>query len=286
MKGDEEFVAERVGALMGHPGLFAWYLYDEPDLDAQYVSPELMLRYYRLIAALDPFHPVILTCAGDSAVPLYRDACDVYWPQVYSTAAHVAARIGRTREALSPDKPVMAILHCYDPVLTEMQRLGQSFDPSRFQPDALTLRASAFMALVHNSSCLTWWQYEKQSPQFFSVGHYAPAWEALKQTIADIRVLEPVLVAEGTNQTWVERPADGCEVHCWEKALAGRAVLIAVNRDREACEVTVSAKTTPADGRAEVLFEDRTVPVSEGRLTERLGPLAVHVYQWRVAGND
>ncbi|MBI3923158.1 MAG: hypothetical protein HY318_17185, partial [Armatimonadetes bacterium] len=54
MKGNEEFVAERVGALMNHPGLFAWYLYDEPDIQFQYVSPEWLTRYYKLIKALDP----------------------------------------------------------------------------------------------------------------------------------------------------------------------------------------------------------------------------------------
>ncbi len=284
MKGDFDFVAERVGALMGHPGLLAWYLYDEPDLEAQYVAPELLERYYRLIKALDPFHPVIVTCAGDAAVPLYGDACDVYWPQMYSTTAFVADRIDRTRGYLRPGKPVAAILHCYDALQTELKRQGQAVDPARFQPDALTLRANAFMAVAHNTSCLTWWEYEKQSPQFYSVGHVPEAWAALRRTIADLRALEPVLTADGRIRIWVETPAPGREVHCWEKRLSDRTVLIAVNRDREPCEAVIRPRLMPADARLEVLFEGREAAVTRGELHEHFGALGVRVYQCTAAG--
>jgi hypothetical protein len=284
MKGDFGFVAERVGALMGHPGLLAWYLYDEPDIEAQNVAPDLLERYYRLIRALDPFHPVIVTCAGDAGVPLYKDACDVYWPQVYSTAAFVAERMDRTRGYLRPGKPVAAILHCYDAAQTELRRLGSPVDPARFQPDGLTLRANAFMAVVHNSSCLTWWEYEKQSPQFYSVGHVPAAWAALRQAIADIRALEPVLIADGEVRTWIEQPAEGREVHCWEKRLPDGTVLIAVNRGREPCEVTITPRLLPADAVVKARFDDREAAVRGGKLREAFGPLEVHVYEHRAAG--
>lgn len=279
MKGDLDFVATRVGALMGHPALLAWYLYDEPDLEAQYVSPALLERYYRLIKALDPFHPVIVTCAGDAAVPLYKDTCDVYWPQVYSTTAFVADRLDRTRGYLGPGKPLAAILHCFDALQTELKRRGEAVDPARFQPDALTLRANAFMAVAHNTSCLTWWEYEKQSPQFYSVAHVPAAWLALRQTLADLRALEPVLTAEGEIRTWVERPAASTEVHCWEKRLPDRTVLIAVNRDREPCEAVLRPGLMPAEARVQVLFEGREATVTRGELRDHFGPLGVHVYQ-------
>ena len=279
-KGNLEFVAERVGALMGHPGLFAWYLYDEPDQGFQYVAPELMTRLYQLIKALDPYHPVILTCAGDSSVPLYRDACDVYWPQVYSGAAFVAERLERTHALLPPDKPVMGILHCYDQRLTDLQRQGRPVDLAAFQPDAATLRGNAFMAVIHNSSGLAWWQYEKQSPNFISVGHLPPVWAAFKRTLADLRSLEPVFTAAGVIRTWVEKPAPDREVHLWEKRLADRTVLIAVNRDAEPCQLSVAPRGVPAGSTLKVEFEGRDLQMQEATLNDHFDPQAVHVYTW------
>ena len=282
MKGDEEFVAERVGALMGHPGLLAWYLYDEPDLAHQYVSPMWLERYYRLIKALDPFHPVVVTCAGDGAVAEYRNALDVHWTQVYGSTSFVARRLPKHRASLNEGTPLAAILHCYDRTQTTLLRAGKPTDPAEFQPDGRTMRANAFMALTKNASCLIWWWWGQGGS--FTVANAPEAWASLKQTVADIKSLEPVLTAEGEIHTWVEKPAEGVEVHVWEKKLAGRTVIIAVNRDNKACEVSIAPKTLPKNCSMQDRFEDRQVEVKDGLLRDDFEPLGVHVYQWEAGG--
>lgn len=278
MAGDERHVAERVAALMGHPGLLAWYLYDEPDLTHQYVSPPWIERYYRLIRALDPYHPVVLTCAADNPVRDYRHGLDVHWTQVYGSTAFVAARIPRHRDLLEPGTPVAAILHCYD---RAQSGEGQVGDPEEFQPDGRVMRANAFMALTKNSSGLLWWWWGQGSPRFFTVADVPEAWADLQQIVADIASLRPVLTAEGEIHTWVEEPAEGVQVHVWEKQTQDRTVIIAVNRDEQPCEVTLAPRTLPQDCALEVLFDEGQAQVTGGRLPLSFEPLGVHVLEWR-----
>ena len=280
MACDEQFVAARVGALMSHPALFAWYLFDEPDLEHQYVSPVWLGRYYRLIKALDPFHPVVVTCARDGAVAQYRDSLDVHWTQVYGRTAFVASRLEKHREAMHKHTPLAAILHCYD--RAQSARTGDAGPaPAQFQPDGQQMRANAFMAIAHNSSCLIWWWWGYGgSRRYFTVANAPKAWTSLKRTVADIKSLHPVLTADGEIHTWVEKPTEGAEVHVWEKKLSRRTLLIAVNRDKVACKVGFKPRSVPEARRANVLFEGREIEVRDGKLTDTFEPLGVHVYDW------
>ena len=81
--GDLDFVAERVGALLGEPALLAWYMFDEPELTKHGLRPHVLARVKRLIAALDPFHPVLITCYHEHYLDEYADCYDVYLTQAY-----------------------------------------------------------------------------------------------------------------------------------------------------------------------------------------------------------
>jgi len=281
MAYDEQFVAERVAALMRHPGLLAWYLYDEPDLEHQYVSPEWLERYYHLIKALDPFHPVVVTCARDGAVPEYRDALDVHWTQVYGSTAKVANRLDLHRGMLREGTPLAAILHSYDRAQSSLRRAGDEADPARFQPHGRLMRANAFMAIAHNSSGLTWWWWGYGGgDRYFTVANAPEAWASLQETIARIQELEPVLTAEGEIATRVLEPAEDVEVHVWEKRVGDRVVMIAVNRDEQACEATWTPEWAPEDGTVDVRGEDRELALEGGEITDSFEPRGVHVYEW------
>lgn len=270
---DEEFVAERVGALGRHPALLAWYLFDEPDLGHQYVPPDQLRALYQLIKALDPLHPVIVTVAQTHLVPAYHHSYDVYWSMDYGNTAHVASNYDRHSELIGPDTPQMSIVHCYD------QKQKANLVPEKFQPGPAMLRANAFMAIAHGSSSLAWWWWGQGGSSFFTVAHVPEAWAALKETVRQIRHLRPVLEAQVPARRWVEKPAEGVEIHLWERKLPDRSVIIAVNRDEKACELTLASPLLANATQAKVLFEERAVPVREGRLTDRFEPLGVHVYE-------
>ncbi len=113
-----------------------------------------------------------------------------------------------------------------------------------------------------------------------TVANAPEAWAALKQTIADIRTLRPVLTADGEIKRSVIEVGDA-QIHVWEKRLADRTLIIAVNRDRVECEVAIPLATVADGATLTVLFEERTVTVQAGAINERFGPVDVHVYESR-----
>jgi hypothetical protein len=270
---DFDFVATRVGALMNHPALLAWYLFDEPDLPHQYVSPDQLRGLYNLIHTLDPSRPVIVTVAQTHMMPDYHGSYDVYWSMDYGTPAANVKNFEGHRAALKPGVPIMSIVHCYD----GKQRGGEA-DPAKFWPDPATMHAAAFMAIAHESSGLCWWWWGQGSTIFLTVANVPPAWEALQKTVAQINALKPVLAAQAPVRMWVEKPGEDQEVHCWEKKLADRTVLITVNRDPKPCQAKINSPLLRA-GKVKVLFEDRTVTAAQGSLTDDFVALGVHVYE-------
>ena len=57
-RGDWDRIERFVAAVMGEPGLLAWYTYDEPNWIG--LSPALMSEVYRRVRTIDPYHPVSL----------------------------------------------------------------------------------------------------------------------------------------------------------------------------------------------------------------------------------
>ena len=273
---DEDFVAERVGALSRHPALLAWYLFDEPDLQHQYVPPDQLRGLYQLIHTLDPSRPVIVTVAQGNMMPLYHDSYDVYWSMDYSTPAANVVNYESHHSALRPDVPIMSIVHSYD---NKQQGPAKGGDPEKFQPGPQQLRACAFMAIAHGSSGLAWWWWGQGSDAFMTVAHAPKAWTALKETVRQIRELRPVLEAQVPARMWIEKPAEGQEIHLWEKTTGGRTVIIAVNRDKQPAEVSFNAPAFAGKQQANVLFESRTVSLTGGNLSDQFDGWAVHIYE-------
>jgi hypothetical protein len=170
----------------------------------------------------------------------------------------------------------MSIAHSYD---GKQPGPGKGGDPEKFQPGPQQLRACAFMAIAHNSSGLAWWWWGQGSDIFMTVANAPKAWAALKETVRQIRELRPVLEAQVQPRMWVEKPAEGVEVHLWEKKLSGRTVIIAVNRDNTPCDLTLTSPNLSGKKQATVLFEDRTAPVAGGKLSDKFDGWGVHVYE-------
>ena len=137
------------------------------------------------------------------------------------------------------------------------------------------------MAIAHNSSGLAWWWWGQGSDLFMTVAHAPKAWAALQETVRQIRDLRPVLEAQVEPRLWIEKPAEGQEVHLWEKTLPGRTVIIAVNREKTPCTLSFASPAFAGKKQASVLFEDRSVTLADGKLSDPFAGWAVHVYEVR-----
>jgi hypothetical protein len=276
VQGNDDAIRRRVAALCDHPGLFCWYLFDEPEVPGQYVSPRALTRFADLIRALDPYHPVVVTTWGNR-MNSYRASWDTHWTQSYSTPAEIVRTIGAQRRLLENASPMTLLAHCYDQKQTAQFAAGGTVDPAAFAPDPAWLRAAAFAGITQQVNGLFWWWYADGNKQYYTVAHVPAAWAALSSVVGQIRTLRPVLTAPGT--TALSRlTVDGGTIETWSKTVAGERIVIAVHTGEN--EVTATLPAAGA-GPATVLFEERLVSLQAGVLRDTFARYAVHVYRFR-----
>jgi hypothetical protein len=78
---EAEGLRERVRALKDHPGVFAWYMADEPELRP--ALPERCRAIYEVVADEDPFHPCIMLNDTIAGIHKYPDGGDILMPDPY-----------------------------------------------------------------------------------------------------------------------------------------------------------------------------------------------------------
>ncbi|MGQ9731226.1 MAG: hypothetical protein ACUVX8_08105 [Candidatus Zipacnadales bacterium] len=276
-----DHVAARIGALRDHPALLAWYLFDEPDLTQQYVSPPNLQKLYQFIKALDPYHPVIVTFAMDNSLAQYPPAYDVHWTQVYGSTEQVRSRLLKHRAVLGPERKIMAILTCSDSAQSAALRAGQQVEDRAFVPTPEKMRADIAMALALHSSGLAWWWYGDGRQHFLTAADVPAAWQALTKAVAEVHTIEPLLTAEGEElPTELATEPETARVVARCRRVGERAIIIVASAEEErVVRYELTSRRLPLLTSAKVLFEDRTVAIMDGTLTDSIEPVGRHIYE-------
>ena len=241
IQGNLTWAARRVGALADHPGLFCWYLFDEPDKSGQYVSPAFLKEVADLVRALDPYHPVTLTTTRDGMAD-YSSCWDTYWAQAYGSWAEEYGNpkaVNDRIDALAADLPFTVILNCTDREQTQLRQQGIEPDPSQFARDYDHLRACAFLGLAKECNGDCWWWFGRDSESFYSASQCPPAWSNMTAIVQELRVMRRYAHASGTVSTGTATSGSN-KVAWWYKTLGDGAAFVAVNTSSSAVTVNLA----------------------------------------------
>lgn len=238
MDGDFACIARRVGILASHPALFCWYLFDEPALKSQYVSPERLTRFADLIRSLDPYHPVVVT-TWEKEMGEYRRSWDVHWSQAYGgEPAYVAHLVDRHREWIGSPSPITLLLNSFDSdqLKARDRKEIERFDFSKFSHDRDFFRACAFLGIVKGCNGIWWWWFGRGDDGYVSVGNHDGAWADLTAVVRELAPYRALAVAEGRVATGVATSGDMAvakyndpRVEWWAKTVGEHTTVIAVN---------------------------------------------------------
>ena len=253
VNGNFEHVARRVAALADHPGLFCWYLYDEPEILGQFVSPDLLASFANLIRRLDPHHPVVMSTWGNAN---YRASWDSHWTQGYGNPAEELDQLHKQVARLG-DSPISLIVYANDNKLALARRLGQPTDPNDFALDYDHMRACAFLGVVKNCNGLWWWWFAKDGSYYYSAAQSPKAWADLTKVVQELRTLRPLFNADGEVKSG-EAVAGQDTVAWWSKTTRCGRMTIAVNTADHPVTVKLSA---PDFGFAPVDFKSHEVKI-------------------------
>ncbi|MBO5940002.1 MAG: hypothetical protein J6R18_02255 [Kiritimatiellae bacterium] len=286
-----------VETLRKHPAVLAWYVGD--DTSMHYSAQQI----YDRVDGVNAIDPRRITCQADvmnggDAVSSYRPyvkVTDVFMPEIYPVhelkpdpldkcVALTVRDMKRFKSDVAEakdDKP-----HAVWPIIQYFKgwKAWQRF------PNRDELYAMTFASIAHGAHGVTWYTYggvvdPARKIDNHGVSATPETWRNITNLVSRIRELSPVLVTRtpiqpepATILSGPEKDVLGNEsISMLLKRYRGDTYVIAVNGTVE--EVKARFDIGGRTGKANVLWENRTVKMQDGKITDVFGPFAVHVYK-------
>jgi len=271
---DEEAQAlkARVAAQKVHPGVFAWYMADEPELRP--ALPERCRRIYEVVADEDPFHPCVMLNDTIEGITKYVDGGDVLMPDPYPCfikggyAAQPIEKVGQfVKAAVDAGHGRKAVW-----VTPQAFNYGDYGRQNQRGPNLIELRNQLYQAVAYGAKGFLWYTYS-HTQNYPDIGLGMP-W--LSFEAADLR---DAILADGDPKATVKVEAPKPEhLHVSLRRVNGEVYLFAVNTATEPQEVTLTIDPAPSQSALQVVSENRTVRLTKGALKDRFETYATHIY--------
>ncbi len=295
-------ICDQAGAFMAHlsdPTIRGWLQPDQPDdaqLDAQgnyqpCVDPSAVVARYQSFVSADPTRPVMLqlgrglvdpnwegrgSCAGDSL--MYTDYVaggDILGTVLYPInegypLEWIAQGVDTLSNLSNYDKPVIAVLE------------ASHFVDTMPRPTPAQIRAEVWLALVHGAAGIEYYCHALPQTTTDCLDDLPTraGLTAINQEVTSLAaVLNTQAVANGVTlsssapiATRLARRADATYLFTVGMSAADTAATFALRGFTSAT--------------AEVLGENRTIPVSRGVFSDEFAGYSVHLYRIRADGSD
>jgi len=289
-----------------HPAFLGWMHGDEPDnVSAEtgqvIQTPQDLIANLARIRAADSAHRIFLNLGQGVAeerfigrgatVAQYREypkACDVLCFDVYPCNSiepdgperlHLVAKgIDRLRQWGGAERPAW--------VWIEANQFGKGGEGRCPTPDEV--KTQIWMALVHGARgygffCHSWakaWLKRDlgMDSNFSPTAIAEPMRKALKAVNGEVKELAPVLNSPTLDAGARVEASDGGRVDVMVKKHGGATYVFAVNMKRKSTKAAIRVAGA-AGGKAEVLYENRTVEAKDGVIADEFAPYAVHRYK-------
>ena len=273
--------------------IIAWYLGDDTS---DHILPEQEEDYDEAVKAVDPTRITvqadpIIHMGGPSRYADYVAATDGFMPEIYPV---------RNKDGDPTDKTCVAVTIRDMKQFAEDVRLHGDGRPRtcwailqyfkgwkdwEHFPTREQLFATTFAAVIHGAHGVTWYTYggfDKNEgvtttpERWKNICDLSTRLSELSSVLVERTPLQPPtpVVLSGPKTDPLGAPA----VTCLLKRHDGWNYLLAVNAAAETVSATLFTKGART---VEVLYENRTVTVEAGRITDDFASFGVHIYRWR-----
>ncbi len=260
-----QWLKDEIEAFRDHPALLSYYLADEPE--GGWASPEECLTAYRKIKDLDPYHPITIVHCVPSAAAAYSPAEDIVMTDPYpipgGPVTAVVDYIERIRKDTGDRLPMWVVPQAFG------GGEGWSREPSRQEERVMT-----YLGLIHGARGV---QYFIRRPPLANPSS-PDLWSECRRLMLELSQLTPALCSDE------EAPKVTCaqpEVHVAAFKERGAVTILAANTENRPMPLDITLDV-PFDGPAEVVFENRRVAVSKGKLVDMIDAMSTRVYRVQV----
>ncbi|MBU0608985.1 MAG: hypothetical protein KKI08_13955 [Armatimonadetes bacterium] len=271
---EKQELARRVRALMDHPGLFAWYMADEPELVP--VLPQRSQEIYEVVRDTDPYHPCIMLNDTIGGIAQYERGGDVLMPDPYPCflkGGLAASPLEKTSKFMQAIRDATG------------GRKGAWVTPQGFNygdygrsgnrgPTLMEMRNQAVQAVVGGATGFIWYTHSQ-------INNYPDLWLGMPFLAREMKDLqEAVLAPDVAGIVTVKAPKPE-HMHVCARRVGDDLFVFAVNTATEPQDVTLTIKGAP--GTLAVVSEGRSVKLDGGAFSDRFDTYESHIYTTRAA---
>ena len=243
-------IAQKVALARSKPSLLAWYLFDEPDLVHQAVSPERMRELYLFLKKIDPYHPVIVSLYAGRLIKTYGKCYDIFWPQYYGNSEFVFNKGKKWQQyyKTQKDMKIMILLHSRD------KKNSDCFD------------SLISKTLCDKSSGIGFWWYP-------DIKNKSDLRKKFKSAIAKLKPVIPLLTAKGKDikLSFSVTPLDS-KINVRLKKLSSQKFLMILSNSELKRPVEVSIKPPFKPTKISPLVPGGNLKFVNGIFREKLPP--------------
>jgi hypothetical protein len=257
-----ELLIKEIKTFMDHPALLAWYISDEPT--GNKVSPETLEEIYKAVKQTDPWHPVsVVFMAPFLSSKKYAAAVDIVMADPYpvpdSPVSMVGEVTGKLKKEFRGEKPVWIV----------PQAFGGGEHWGR-EPSIQEIRSMTYQSIINGATGIQY--FVRQGLNSFPKS--VSTWSECGRMAMEIAELTPWLLSEEE-----ANPATSFSknIDVTAKIHDGQLAVFAVNKANEPlrAEIKISGLTS---ARAKVIFENRTLNISYGIISDLLPAFGSQVY--------
>jgi hypothetical protein len=253
---------DEIRAFMNHPALLAWYISDEPN--GYKIPPDTLEEIYRLVRETDPWHPVSMVfMAPFLSSRKYANALDIVMADPYPVPGRPVALSGDVTSQLKTE------YNGKKPVWMVMQSFGGGEWWER-EPSLQEMRSMTWQSVIRGATGIQY--FIRQGQNYFPKS--VAAWSECGRIAMEVAELTPWLLSDEETLP-VESSSKNIIVS--SRMHQGQLMVMAVNTKNEPVSVTFRIRGT-GNKKARVIFENRTLQVSGGQLTDHISAYGSQVY--------
>ena len=259
----EKLLIEEVNSFKNHPALLSWYISDEPVL--QGMSIEKLRKVYDTIKQLDPYHPVSIVFMKPQKSREYTEALDIIMADPYPIPEHNILDVGNTTGNLTKE------FFLEKSVWIVPQAFGGGEHWKR-EPTKQELRMISYHAVINQAVGVQYFVRHGMN----SFPKSTTAWAECGAIALEVAELTPYLLS-GEEGLIIHSSDPDIKVRSFRKG--DRIIILAVNTANEPKEMTISLEDAKYSGKAELIFENRSIRIKEGKFTEFIDAYGTRCYK-------
>ncbi|MBK9391119.1 MAG: hypothetical protein IPN68_13355 [Bacteroidetes bacterium] len=251
-----------IKAFMNHPALLGWYISDEPN--GFKIDPVILEKIYNTVKEIDPWHPVSMVfMAPFMASRKYSAAFDIVMADPYPVPTMPVGMVDDLARQLQAE------FTGKQPQWMVVQAFGGGEWWER-EPTYQEIRSMTWQSVVNGSTGIQY--FIRWGQNFFPKS--AATWNECGKISLEIAELTPWLLSD---EEPLKVESGSPDIIVTSRLYRGRLAIIAVNKKNEPIASAIRIRGY-ANGKASVLFENRTIPVYGGTISDNIAPLSSQTY--------